>query len=71
MVIDGIEYLTPDEAAAYLKVSRSRIRQLVSKGTLENRRVMNLDLVTKASVVEYAETPNDMGRPKKVRQSTE
>ncbi len=48
--------MTPEEAAAYLKVSRTRIYQLIAENQLRSTKDGKRRLVSRESVVAWAES---------------
>lgn len=50
MIIDGVEYISVQEAADRLGVSAGRIRQIILDGRIERRKVGNTNMVTVDSV---------------------
>lgn len=65
------DYITTDEAASILSVSRRRVQKLIADGTLPTTRVGHAHLVRKADALEAAKSRNTRpGRPPKKSQES-
>lgn len=70
MIIDGVEYLTTQEAAARLEITEGRVRQLISDKLINSRKLGNSNLIPRTEVerynVERGRAGWQKGRPRKV-----
>lgn len=62
------EFLTTEDAAKYLGVSPSRIRQLIAEKRLPSEKFGRDHMILKSDLAEFATSgKKKIGRPKKVR----
>ncbi len=64
MVIDGIEYVSTEEAAMRLGTKSSRVRQLISRGQLAYLKIGNTNLVPVSAIEERLANSPKAGWPK-------
>lgn len=60
------DYMTVQEAADVLDISRSRIYAMVNEGILDTKKEGNMRLVSATDVMDVFNNPRMVGRPKKV-----